>query len=256
MGYQVSFTYHGKKEKAYDMENTKAFSKHVGKENEDTPLDQVAALIKTQFARRDILVVDCEVHEYTKKKIKVKDIKGGIQLKDQKFIFDDLKSDLTTSAADAETPQLQPHEVMRPQQAAPMVMPHQGHPNRVLRMETFDASIEQMSRRPLPPDQKFTVGKRYPILREQSLIAGAIPSYVTKDDRGVEVMISSEYFTPIGAGALIGGFERDTGEQKVSSAKLAYQDQYLETKRSTMTANPYEEDLPAELMAMPTIRGR
>lgn len=243
MGYSITFNYHPKKEKTYDMENTKTFSKHVGKEDEDTPLEQVAYLMKAQFARRDILVVDCEVHEYTKKKIKVKDIKGGVQLKDQKFIFDELRSEMHNSPAEAELPQgTQPHELMARPVNAQNVQQQAPHAGGILRMEIFDADPMQLAK--MPKSFRFTAGHKYPIFREipvtkMAAIAGGVPKYVTKDDRGMEVEIDSTYFVRASIG-LIGGFDLDN--KPVQKSNLTFQD--------------YSEGITDEMMAVPEIRRR
>lgn len=245
MGYSITFNFHPKKDKSYDMESTKSFSKHVGKEDEDTPLEQVAYLMKAQFARRDILVVDCEVHEYTKKKIKVKDIKGGVQLKDQKFIFDELRSEMHNSPADAEVRVpvgVQPHELMaRP--ATSVIQPQSPVPSGgILRMEIFDPEPRQLAK--LPKSYKFTVGNKYPIFKEISVskmaaIAGGVSKYVTKDDRGMEVEVDSDYFVRAAVG-LIGGFDLDN--KPAPKSNLTFQD--------------YSAGLTEDMMAVPDIRRR
>jgi hypothetical protein len=102
MGYEVLFSYNEKKDNGYDSENVKTLKKVVGKATEDTPLEHLAALIFRQFARRDVMVFDVEIYEYTKKRISFKENKDGILLKNKKFSFDLSTCDQTPETSSEE----------------------------------------------------------------------------------------------------------------------------------------------------------
>jgi hypothetical protein len=150
------------------------------------------------------------------------------------------------SPADAEAhvpAGLHPHEVMAPRPVN--VNQPAGQPavqGGILRMEIFDPDPVQLAK--LPKSYRFTAGSKYPIFREISVskmaaIAGGVPKYVTKDDRGMEVEIDSDYFVRASVG-LIGGFELDN--RPVAKSNLTFQD--------------YSAGLTDDMMAVPEIRRR
>jgi hypothetical protein len=231
MGFTINFSYCPKKDKSYDMENQKTFSRKVGCEDEDSSLEEVVKVIKSELARRDILVVHTEIYEYTKKKIKFKEIKGGIIIKDQKFLFNDssVNDMVSVKAVDSgvgETSEVKESE--QPPKLVNLAVPPQPQVRnlRPLRYEKFD--VTPMHAAKMPKSFKFTVGKSYPIYRE--LTKGSFPlqytNYVTIDHRNVEVEVSSEYFI---APALkeVEDFSRDPIESELNS-KLSHRDDYLD----------------------------
>ena len=65
---------------------------------EEVPLNKVAQCVLKEYARRDILVDEVEIFEYTKKPVVFKEIKGGVSIKGQKFgLDDDFDSEPTSS---------------------------------------------------------------------------------------------------------------------------------------------------------------
>ncbi len=262
MGFSITFICHPKKDKAYDMENTKTFTKKVGKEEEDTPLEEVALLIKDQLARRDVLVIEYEVYEFTKKRVKCRETKGGVILKDRKFLFDEVRGTVSGQDAGPEqppggfvnlaVPQRTPQSL---RQATTNDIPMPMHP---LRMEMFDADPMQLAR--MPKSLKFTNGKKYPVYKEYS--EGVPPmnvtKYVTKDDRGMEVSVSAEYFVAAGRGLIGGDFGGDPVEREMNK-RLAFQGQYMEDAgipvQRNVGGNIKVDDgtIPAELMAVPDL---
>ncbi|MFX7870853.1 hypothetical protein ABTK02_23060, partial [Acinetobacter baumannii] len=73
-------------------------------------------LVKSQLARRDILVTEVDVYEFVKKKVKFKEVKGGFIIKDKKFMMDQshgvpVASEDDESAAPPQFAGLQPHEI-------------------------------------------------------------------------------------------------------------------------------------------------
>jgi hypothetical protein len=88
MGYEVIYFYQDKTEKGFS-EEVKTFKKRVGDPYEDFPIDKLSGIICCQLARRDIYVKDVEIYEITKKKIKFKETKNGIILKNKKYSFNE-----------------------------------------------------------------------------------------------------------------------------------------------------------------------
>lgn len=287
MGYQVIFSYHKRKESGYDMENVNKLTKKVGKDDEDTPLEQVVMLVKSQLARRDILVTDLDVFEFVKKKVKFKEVKGGFIIKDKKFMMDQIHGIPIATEDDEQQPAqfmgLQPHEIAArkqfmpnfqnasPQQLALPLnvnaqlsengIPTPMHPQR---FEVFDPDPLQIAK--LGNKYKLTPGKKYGIYREWSegVPPTTVTKYLIKDDRGMEITILAEYFVVPGKGLIGGNFDSDPIEQQINRG-LSFQGQYLED-RGTPIKNNHQpmlmgdgEDIPAELLKMPDItqlRGR
>lgn len=287
MGYQIIFSFHKRKESSYDMENVNKLTKKVGKDDEDTPLEQVVMLVKSQLARRDILVTDVDVYEFVKKKVKFKEIKGGFIIKDKKFMMDQIQGVPVASEDDENGSQqfvnLQPHEIaarqqfmpnfqnVAPQQLAvplnvrPQVnesgIPTPMHPQR---FEVFDPEPIALAR--LGNKYKLTPGKKYGIYREwgEGLPPMTITKYLIKDDRGMEITISAEYFITPGKGLIGGDFESDPIERQINNG-LSFQGQYFEDRGKAVKNNRQPifadngEDIPADLLQMPDItqlRGR
>lgn len=290
MGYQILFNHHKRKESGYDMENVHKFSKKVGKDDEDTPLEQVISLIQKQFARRDILVTDVEVFEFVKKKVKFKEVKGGFIIKDKKFMMDQIHDvPVVSESGDEGGPPppwaggLQPHEIAArqammpqfqnapPQQLAlPLNMrpqfnesgiPTAMHPQR---FEVFDPDPMQQAK--LGNKYKLTPGKKYGIYREwgEGIPPMNVTKYLIKDDRGMEITISAEYFVAAGKGLIGGSFDADPVERQINRG-LSFQGQYLEDRGIPVQQHSQPmlmgdgEDIPADLLKMPDIthlRGR
>lgn len=61
----------------------------MGTPTEEVPLEQAAGKIMAQLARRNILITDVEIYEFTKKKLSYKEADDGILIKNKKFRFDD-----------------------------------------------------------------------------------------------------------------------------------------------------------------------
>lgn len=267
------------------MEGTNKLTKKVGRDDEDTPLEQVVMLVKSQLARRDILVTDVEVFEFVKKKVKFKEIKGGFILKDKKFLMDQIHGVPVASEEGDEQPQfppqfagLQPHEIMMQQrpQAMGMSTGIQANPNppnrpqvtdngvpmamHPQRFEVFDPDPLQMAK--IQGRFKLTPGNRYPIFREWRDV-GNLTHYLIKDDRNLETQVSAEYFVAQGKGLIGGSFDADPLDRQVNRS-LTFQGQFLEDRGVPVSGSnrsiPLDsEEIPAEFMKMPDIsnlRGR
>lgn len=73
-----------------NSESVKTFTKNVGRRNAEISLEQVAAVIMGQLARRDIYITNVEVYEYAKREVSFKETKNGVVIKGRKFSFDQL----------------------------------------------------------------------------------------------------------------------------------------------------------------------
>ena len=55
---------------------------------EDVPVEKLANAILLQLARRDIMVFDVDISEFVKRKVSFKETKGGILIKNKRFMLD------------------------------------------------------------------------------------------------------------------------------------------------------------------------
>jgi hypothetical protein len=236
MAYEIQFTYTAKGDGP-----DKTFKKVVGTPDEDTPLEAVVRVITRQLARRDILVKGVAVYEFTKKKVRFKEIKNGVLLKDRKFLFDEEEDGgWATAPAGDEPPVRHPHELVSiPRPVAPTRTP--------MRMVVYDPDPIQKAK--VPASYQLVPGRKYPVLREETIGSKLSPMtmYVVKDDRGVEVNLSADYFTAPGAG-LLGGFDTDPVDGPAPT--LLFAGKYQEDR-----AIPVGEAAgrPADLMAVPDL---
>ncbi|NBT59757.1 hypothetical protein EBT16_13335, partial [bacterium] len=168
------------------------------KVTEEVGLDVLAAKIMSQLARRNILITDVEIYEYTKKKLGYRETADGIVLKNKKFSFDSSKV-LTTEEFEGDDdfmplPSLSKELADR---SCPIARTHTSR--RVIRYEIFEPeplALHKAQQKGL----KFTVGNKYPIYSESSM--GTTVVYKTTDDRGRDVDVSSEYFMAVGSGLI------------------------------------------------------
>jgi hypothetical protein len=217
MGYEINYKYHEEISKGeYNREETKTKTIKVGTPYEDMPLESLAGKIMAQLARRNILVVDVEIFEYTKKKINYRETPDGVVIKNKKFSFDDGP---VVSVNESETEEQSPEQMLATLLANPQVQaalagnqvavqagvpakitpggPLANKKQNILRHEIFNPVdkifLEDARRRGF----SFTLGKRYPILGEKmgpNMMVGMI--YTVVDDNGKTQKLSDKFFTP------------------------------------------------------------
>jgi hypothetical protein len=144
MAFEVKFIFHPRKEDGtYNQEVKEEKVVKIGKPFEDIPLENLAASIMSQMARRDIWVTDVEVSELVRREVCFKECKDGkgIILKNRKFSFNEsaqmVAEDVTEGIPCVEPQQIPagmyPHEiqamqaqqVQQPQQLPPGMYPHE-----------------------------------------------------------------------------------------------------------------------------------
>jgi hypothetical protein len=119
MGYEIIFYYHEKLEDEYDKSNIKELHKKLGKKEEEIDLEKLGRFILTHLARRDIWITKVKVFEYKKTEISFRETKGGIVVKNKKFLLD---GNLDITYLDEEEQQPQPKQVYF-QQSVPQTVP-------------------------------------------------------------------------------------------------------------------------------------
>lgn len=201
MGYEVTYKFHEKlPDGGYNYEESKTFKKKVGDPFEDVSLEQLAGAIMAQLARRDIWIIDVEAFELSKKPINFKETKGGIVLKNKKFLFEGTCS--ISSCSDEEEdgvpkPILSGNTGKHPHEYQQKSSNNLNQTNLVNR-RPIDQCVFLPELRQLPEIKqknfKLTVEKQYLIYERKMGIGGEF--YLVVDDSGKEQMVPSEYFVP------------------------------------------------------------
>jgi hypothetical protein len=201
MGFEVCYHFNERLDGDYNKGESKTFKKKVGDPFEDVPLDKLAASITAQLARRDIFISDVEVYELSKKKVSFKETKGGIVIKNKKFLFDDTGAAVSFVEEAQEDPPSLPAPVascsVRP--AENVQHPHESlsatRPRRPIDVVVFAPEPQQ-----IPELRKknliLTVDKKYEVLDKKLSPTGIGELYVIKDDRGNEQVVPDLYFIP------------------------------------------------------------
>lgn len=145
MGFEVHFKYYKKKTEGvgYDTDAEPEILKvPVGKQWDETDLDELAKTVLGQMAKRNILIIDAEIYEYTKKKISFKMKDDGISIKNRKFNYD------ITGAIKSEEENSQVQQpVTQVAYATPGPSDGGVHPHELLRVQP---QVQQSQNLPVP----------------------------------------------------------------------------------------------------------
>ena len=191
MGFEICYHFYPRKEVAgYDTDHPETFTKQLGK-MEEVPLEKLANAILQQLARRDIMVFDVEIFEFTRRQISFKETKGGVLIKNKKFMLD---GSIEVIEEEAEAP---------PPQSSIRVATNVPN-NQALRFEVFDPDptlIASLTRK-----YKLTPKRKYPVYEEKTvptrIVVDGTPTetlsfeYATTDDSGQRIRVPSMHFVP------------------------------------------------------------
>jgi hypothetical protein len=225
MGFEIIYHFYPKKENGvgYEVDNPQTFTKQIGK-MEDVPVEKLANAIMMQLARRDLMVYDVEVFEFTKRKVGFKETKGGVLIKNKKFLLDG-----TVEAVEEEPQQVQVVATSLPQQVI-----YDKPSSQPIRWEVYDPDgpiIQMLAKR-----FNLTPKKKYPIFEEKTVIQrinvnGSMTEmpgyeYTTADDAGNKVKVPALHFTPELKG-LIGMVNNSVNERDhANMPRLMHMEQY------------------------------
>jgi hypothetical protein len=204
MGYEVIYKFHEKlTEGGYNYEETKTFKRKVGDPFEDVSLEQLAGAIMAQLARRDVWIIDVEAFELSKKQISFKETKGGIVLKNKKFLFDNSCSISVVAEDDSSDPSSK--QTISENSSSQTNL---AQPNPQVNLQA--PKISTANRRPIDycvflPELrqvseikqkrlKLTEDKQYPVYEKKMGMGGEF--YLIIDDAGKDQFVPSEYFVP------------------------------------------------------------
>jgi hypothetical protein len=224
MGYEILYHFYPRKEEGlgYQMDKPSTFTKTMGK-MEDVPVEKLANAVIRELARRDIWITDVEIYEFTKKKINFKETKGGVLIKNKKFMLDGTVECVAVDESPIES-NGHHHEGVAPVQQKPV-------PNKALRWEVFDPDPVLVAS--LMKRHKLTPKKKYPILEEKTIVAKVnVPGYglteqpgyeyIVIDDNGQRINVASIHFMPEQKGLI--GMEQIPQVPYHEMPKLSYMD--------------------------------
>jgi hypothetical protein len=157
------------------------------------PLEKLASVVMSQLARRDIWVFDVKIHELVKKEISFKETKGGIVIKNKKFLLDD-ESNLVMQEIPEATNSLVPVAAPPPDSQALINQVKAANPGRPIKFVTLDPDLPNVDR-VKRSGLAFTVDKRYPVFKEyphRTEVGTMI--YTMHDDNKREVSVKDVYF--------------------------------------------------------------
>lgn len=253
MGYEVVYHYHERQEDGkYNTEETKQMKKKVGNPTDDIPLEQLAATIRAQLARRKIWIVDIEIFEYSKKKLSFRETDdGSIVIKNKKFSPNNGSFDLIVSDDD-EAPQIQAPNInlaaLQTLQQTGQANVNLAAPIRPIAHYIFDPDLDptlqiEAKRKNL----RFTPGKKYPVYQIDSptpaqALLGATQVFHVDDDTGRRKKVASEYFLAITSGGLVGdnqlleggSFSKPVPVNGQRGPRLSFENQYIEDQQNDM----------------------
>lgn len=206
MAYELIFKYYEKSGSCeYDKSKELTFKKTVGDLENEMPLERLASAIFSQMARRDVLVFDVEIYEFTKKKLSFKETKNGIVIKNKKF---NLGLDNIVVSDEPEIPKIentscvQKNDVQVISQQAPIrnIVPVQQPPSnngsmignrKPFKKVVFSPSdLKYLNGKPW----RFTPNKEYDVYRERMSKTGVGMTYLMIDDRNREFEVEDEFF--------------------------------------------------------------
>jgi hypothetical protein len=211
MAFEVIFKYYEKLGICeYDKTKELELKKTFGDLQSDFPLEKLASVILGQMARRDILVYDVEIYEFTKKKIPFKENKNSISIKNKKFylglenivVSDNetqlLESNCCNQAQVVEPtskeniqvqPQIQP-QVPKPAPVPPQPISMIGNRKPIKRVVFSPSDLKYLRGKPW----RFTPNKEYLVYKERFAENGVGMLYLMLDDRNREFEVQDEFF--------------------------------------------------------------
>lgn len=216
IGFEVNYKYHEKIDGEYNKEEMKDFKKKVGDPFEDISLEKLAMAIMSQLARRDVLIVDVVITELSKKSVSFKEAKGGLVIKNKKFLFDSELSEnviVEDVKEEADVTSSQSFSLSKPQvenQPVKLNLAENTRPRLPITWMTY--TPEERHTIALRK-YKLTLNKKYGIL---SKISKDFGYEVLKliDDTGKEIEISGDHFVPANTSLLYGDLKFDQSDNE------------------------------------------
>lgn len=231
MGFEMKFQYHDRLAEGfgYNKDEVKEMKRKLGDPLEDVPLDKLAGVIFAQYARRDIMVVGVAVEEITRKSVSFKETKGGIVLKNKKFLLDEDANHIVVQEVTAVMVPVQANvNLAQPAranvnlaQSPRSVRGGQGRKKQVVFMPSETTAVRELFRQ---TGARLTPEKEYPVLSEQMNASGIGMTFTITDDVGREHTVPDEFFVQADITLLADqqlGFSRTNGTRDTSNLSWA-----------------------------------
>ena len=228
MGYEIIYSFHPKDEEgSYKKDEVKELKKKLGEPFEDISLEKLASTIMSQLARRDIWIFDVKIYELVKREISFRETKGGIVVKNKKFLLD---GDLNIVVQEMDEVPAKPQNGLvniAPQQPMNDVMVNIAGPQRSqkpIKWVALDPDLPNLDKvRSL--GLAFTPDKRYPVFHESAHAKKfGVMVYVVMDDKKREVTVEDTYF--LNADQILQQGFVSSVDKEVDSPKLQFDDAY------------------------------
>jgi hypothetical protein len=233
MGYEICYFYHDRlPDGKWNTEERHEMKKKVGGPTDEVELEKLAAIILTQLAKRDKLVVDVEVYEYARKKITFKESTdgSGIVLKNKKFSAGTIAGQLTVEDTEEPQPARYPHENgnkhLQLHRSEDVQRANSGS---IKAWMVFDPEVHLLHDA-RQKGFKLTVSKKYPVYEMEDMPPGVGGSILTiVDDNNRKLRVPDKYFVANTRVRLVGDDEVEGGfstTPKKGDPRLSYDNQY------------------------------
>jgi hypothetical protein len=228
MGYEICYWYHERMpDGKWNTDERREMKKKIGGPTDEVELEKLAAIILTQLAKRDKLVVDVEVYEYAKKRISFKEASdsSGIVLKNKKFTAGTIAGQLMVEESD----EPQPHENGN---GKVLALPRNedarraSNSGRVQAWMVFDPEIPLLHEAK-QKGLKLTVGNKYAAYEIKPHPTGVGNVLTIMDDAGARMLVHDKYFVANTRVRLVGDEEVGGFSTKPGAAdpRLSYESQ-------------------------------
>lgn len=254
MSFEITYFYHERKsDGGYNTEEKKEITKKVGKLYEDIPLEKLAKLILSQLVRRDIWVIDVELHEHVRKKIAFKEATdgAGIIIKGKKFTVDNTEGSVVENYIEEDVEDMEmskiTQEVVQTLTAKPLNIA--VNPKRTLFNVLFTPELHHMVE---IKNKKLTPNKKYAVhLQQENPLGGSFGMiYSITDDVGKLIQINEKYFTFPPQG-LVGGREFNEDISRTDESKLLYQNSSATSYNIRSNQSIDRSQIPSEYAHIP-----
>jgi hypothetical protein len=226
MGYEIIYSFHPKDEEgSYKKDEVKELKKKLGEPFEDVLLDKLASTIMSQLARRDIWIFDVKIYELVKREISFRETKGGIVIKNKKFLLD---GEMNIVVQEMDEVPAKPQNGLVNIAAQPnggmINLAGPQRPQRPIKWVALDPDLPNLDK-VKSSGLAFTPDKRYPVFSESTHPKKfGVMIYVMMDDNKREVTLEDTYF--LNADQILQQGFVSSVDQEVGVPKLKFDDSY------------------------------
>lgn len=227
MGYEIIYSFHPKDEEgSYKKDEVKELKKKLGEPFEDVSLEKLASTIMSQLARRDIWIFDVKIYELVKREISFRETKGGIVIKNKKFLLDG-EMNIVVQEMDEVVTKHQNGLVnitAQPVNGGMINLAGPQRPQRPIKWVALDPDLPNLDK-VKGSGLAFTPDKRYPVFSESVHPKKfGVMVYVMMDDNKREVTVEDTYF--LNADQILQQGFISSVDKEVGSPRLQFEDAY------------------------------